>query len=88
MFSWLNRLNPARAPGFTLGLWCDPFCSPFEFSVLCFCVLFVLVLCLVCPMSPMSLNCTYLVVPSAFSTVYLWNTTFQPHVDFDRETPV
>ena len=64
------------------------FAHHFNFSVLCFCALFVLVLCLVFPMSLMSLNCPYLVAPSAFSTVYLWNTTFQLHVDFDRETPV
>ena len=35
------------------------------------CVLFVFVLCLVCPMLPVSINCPFLIIPSDFSNVYL-----------------
>ena len=36
-----------------------------------FCVLFVCVLCLVCPVLPVSLDCLILIAPSVFSNVYL-----------------
>jgi hypothetical protein len=36
--------------------------------VLCFCFVF---LCLVCPMLPVSLDCSFLITPSVFSNVYL-----------------
>jgi len=39
------------------------------FSFLC-CVLFVFVLCLVCPMLPVSLDCQFLIALSLFSNVY------------------
>ena len=38
--------------------------------VLCFLVLFVFVLCLVCPMLPESLDCPFLIASSVFSNVY------------------
>ena len=38
---------------------------------------FVFVLCLVCPMFPVSLDCQFLIVPSVFSIIYL---RFQSHV--------
>jgi hypothetical protein len=38
---------------------------------LCFFVLFVFVLYLVCPMLPVSLHCPFLIAPSVFSNVYL-----------------
>ena len=43
-----------------------------NFSLLC-CVfvLFVFVLCIVCPMLPVSLDCPFLIAPSVFSNVYL-----------------
>jgi hypothetical protein len=37
--------------------------------VLC-CVLFVFVLCLECPVLPVSLDCSFLIDPSVFSNVY------------------
>ena len=40
----------------------------FSFSVFC---LLVFVLCLVCPMLPVSLDCPFLITPSVFSNVYL-----------------
>jgi hypothetical protein len=33
-------------------------------------VLFVLVLCLVCPMLPRSLDCSFLITPSVFDNIY------------------
>jgi len=44
--------------------------------VLCFCVVFfcVFVLCLVYPMLPVSLDCPFLIAPSVFSNVYLFQT--------------
>ena len=44
-------------------------CSSFQFSVL-FCILFVLVLCLVCLMLPVSQYCLCMLVPSVISNVY------------------
>ena len=35
-----------------------------------FCVLFVFVLCLVCPMLPVSLYCPFVIAPSVFSSVF------------------
>jgi hypothetical protein len=47
-------------------------CSSFEFPVLCwFFVVVMFVLCLVCPMLPVFLDCPFLTVPSAFSNVYI-----------------
>ena len=40
------------------------------FSFLC-CVLFVCVLCLACPMLPVSFECPFLIAPSVFSNVYI-----------------
>ena len=40
------------------------------FSFLC-CVLFVFILCLMCPMLPVSLDCPFLVAPSVFSNFYI-----------------
>ena len=43
------------------------------FSFLCY--VFVLILfdlCIVCPMLPVSLDCLFLIVPSVFSSVYLY----------------
>ena len=37
----------------------------------CVFVMFVLVLCLVCPMLPVSLGCPFLIAPSVFNNVYL-----------------
>ena len=39
--------------------------------VVCFYVLFVFVLCLVCPILPVSLDCPFLITPSVFSNDYL-----------------
>ena len=39
--------------------------------VLCFCVLFIFVLCLVCPVLPVSLDCSFFVASSLFSNVYI-----------------
>ena len=58
---------------------CCVFCVCLSSScVLCFvclrpvsCVLFVFVLCLVYSMFPVSLDCLYLIAPSALSSVYL-----------------
>ena len=41
-------------------------------SVCCVFVLFVFVLCLVCPMLPVSVDCPFLIAPSVFSNVYLF----------------
>ena len=41
-----------------------------HFSFLCF-FLFLFVLCLVCPMLPMSLDCPFLIALSVFSNVYV-----------------
>jgi len=40
----------------TAGFWWSPSCPSFLLSVLCFCVLFVFILCLVCLMLPVSLD--------------------------------
>jgi hypothetical protein len=42
--------------------------------VLCFCVKFVFILCVVCPILPVSLDCPFLIAPLVFSNVYF--TTF------------
>ena len=39
--------------------------------VLCFCILFVFVLCFVCPVLPVSLDCANLTAPSVLFNVYL-----------------
>ena len=44
--------------------------STFLYCIDLFC-LFVVVLYIVCPMLPVSLDCPYLIVPSVFSNVYL-----------------
>ena len=38
---------------------------------MCFCALFDLVLCFVCTMLPVSLDCPFLIIPSVSSNVYL-----------------
>jgi hypothetical protein len=45
-------------------------------SLCCVFVLFVFVLCLVCPMLPVSLDCPFLIAPSIFSNVYLFVCLF------------
>ena len=50
------------------------------FSVLCFCALFVFVLCLVCIVWPVSLYCPFLIVPSGFSNVYFVIHGYKPVV--------
>jgi hypothetical protein len=45
------------------------------YTVLCFFVLFVFVLCFVYAISPVSLNCSFLIAPSVFSNVYLIRIT-------------
>ena len=53
---------------FTLFVFvCVCWCS--AHIVLCFCFVF---LRLVCPMLPVSLDCTFFIVPSVFSSVYLF----------------
>ena len=50
-------------------LW-SPCCSSFLWCVMmCVCVLFVFILCLVCPMLPMALECPLLVASSVFTIV-------------------
>ena len=39
-----------------------------------YCITFIL--CLACPMFPMSLNCPYFITPSVFSNVYLRKTPY------------
>jgi hypothetical protein len=75
---------PSRAPGFTPGFWRGSvlliylaFCV-----VLCFCVLFVFVLCLLCPMLSMSLDCPCLITRSVFSGVYFRSYQFSPYTVF------
>ena len=52
--------------------WWDPRLLIFlRFFVMLCCALFVLVLCLVCPMLPVSLECQFVIAPSIFSNVYL-----------------
>jgi hypothetical protein len=50
-----------------------PCSSSFKFSVFCcdFFILFVIVMCLVCPILLVSLDCPFLIGPSVFSNVYL-----------------
>ena len=55
---------PSWVPGLTLGFW------SVLLIVLVFCVLFVFVLCLVCPVLPVFLDCQFLIAPSVFSNVY------------------
>jgi hypothetical protein len=55
---------PSWVPGLTLGFW------SVLLIVLVFCVLFVSVLCLVCPVLPVFLDCQFLIAPSVFSNVY------------------
>ena len=45
---------------------------PHPCSLLCVlcCVLFVFVLCLVCPVLTVSLDCSFLIAPKVFSNVY------------------
>jgi hypothetical protein len=50
--------------------------------VLCFCVLFVFVLCLLCPMLSMSLDCPCLITRSVFSGVYFRSYQFSPYTVF------
>ena len=44
---------------------------PCDMCILIVCALFVFVLCLVCSMLSMSLDCSFLISPSAFYNVYL-----------------
>jgi hypothetical protein len=53
-----NRVHPIFG-GVRIVFWCWGF------------VLFVFVLCLVCPMLPVSLDCSFLMTPLVFSNVYL-----------------
>ena len=54
--------HTSRPTGFTFGFRCVRDAHLFRFCVeWCFCVLFVFVLCLVCPMLPVSLCCPFLV---------------------------
>ena len=48
------------------------YCLSCSFSVLCM-LLFVVVLCLVCLMLPVSLDCPFQIAPSVFSDVYMPN---------------
>ena len=63
-----HNLNNARAIRFT------PIFGTFIFLVfcivLCYCVLFVVDLCLVGPLLAVSLDCPFLIAPSVFSNVY------------------
>ena len=43
---------------------------PFNISSIVLLVLFVFVLCLVCPMLPVPLDCSYLIVPLVFMNVH------------------
>ena len=43
---------------------------PFDISPIVLLVVFVFVLCLVCPMLPVPLDCSYLIVPSVFMNVH------------------
>jgi hypothetical protein len=54
---------------------CVQWCS--THLVLCFC--FVFLLRLVYPMLPVSLDCTFLIVHSVFSNVYLRNISWKPY---------
>jgi hypothetical protein len=45
--------------------------------VLCFCILFVFILCFVFPMLPMSLDSPFIISPSGFSNVYSVNSKYQ-----------
>ena len=63
-----------RAREFTPGFWWCPLFILFSFLccvVLCF-ILFVIVLCLMYPMLPVSLDCPFLIALSVFSNVYLF----------------
>lgn len=63
--------DPSGTDRFTPGFWLDPCCSSFLFSVLCFCVLFVFVLCLMCPVLSVYLDCPFLIVPSVISNFFV-----------------
>ena len=77
---------PSRSPGFTPGFWCGRVAHIFSFRFcdvvfFVFCLqhrvslTFVLVLCSVCPMFPVSLDCPFLIARSVFSNVYSkWNS--------------
>ena len=53
---------------------CAQWCS--THIVLCFCFVFLRI---VYPMLPVSLYCTFLIVPSVFSNVYLRNRSWKPY---------
>ena len=69
----LFTLREHLASSSMFGAVCVTHC----FSVMCcvkfcFLYLFAFVLCLVCPILPMSLDCSFLIAPSVFSNVYLF----------------
>ena len=71
--TWRSRhCFPFASTWVHLLFFCDVCVADlFVFSVvLCFLVLFVFVLCLVCPMLPVSLDCPFLIASSVFSNVY------------------
>ena len=70
----LQKLYPysgAQEPGRKCGAanFCGVRVAHLFCVVLCLRVLFVFILCLVCPVLPMSLECSFLVAPSVFSNV-------------------
>jgi hypothetical protein len=68
---WEERTAfPSRMPGFASGFWWGSCCSSFVVFCVVFFVLFVFVLCLVCPMLQVSLDCPFSIAPSLFSNVY------------------
>ena len=66
------ELIPSRAPGFTPGF--GGVRVALHFSVLC-CVVFVYVLCLVCPMLSVFLNSPFLIAASVFSNILFYLLT-------------
>ena len=66
-----REAKPPETPGF----WWSPSCPSFLLSVLCFCVLIVFIVCLVCLMLPVS-RFPFLIAPSVFSKIYLATTYF------------
>jgi hypothetical protein len=75
---------------------CEHLCSPPRFFGVCvahlftflcwvmFFVLFVFVLCLVYPILPVSLHCSFLITPLVFSNVYYGKGSVQPCHHYDE----
>ena len=62
---------PSRAPGFPVGVLVGSMLLIFLLFCVRFFALFFFVLCLVCQLLPMYLNCSFLIAPSVFSNVYV-----------------